>query len=93
MTQADETSRYESTAAVLTDLETLSSNYDYISPTQAIDRSRHELLSSKIMAVLTLIGLVIISTAIVTNRVQVSQPAIDDISSSQPVDSGSIGRE
>jgi eukaryotic-like serine/threonine-protein kinase len=79
MTQVDRIERYESTSAVLADLNTLpagSDNFDRLAATQLPDRSNHQLLVSRIMAVTILFGLGLISTTAIVNRVKVSQAAI-----------------
>jgi eukaryotic-like serine/threonine-protein kinase len=79
MTQVDEIERYESTSAVLAALSTLpagSDNFDRLAATQLPDRSNHQLLVSRIMAVTILFGLGLISTSAIVSRVKVSQAAI-----------------
>jgi eukaryotic-like serine/threonine-protein kinase len=79
MTKVDEANRYESTSAVLADLNTLpagSANFDRLAATQLPDRSNHQLLVSRIMAVTILFGLGLISTTAIVNRVRVSQAAV-----------------
>jgi eukaryotic-like serine/threonine-protein kinase len=76
MTQVDETCRYDCTSAVLADLDTLpigADDFDRVSSAQLLDRSSHQQLTSRIMAVAMLFGLGLIGTAVVMNRAQVSQ--------------------
>jgi eukaryotic-like serine/threonine-protein kinase len=74
MTRADEIDRYDCTMAVLEDLEMLQPDGD--DPSQGwsngfIDNeSVHQQLTSKIMAVAVLIGLGLISTAVIVSRIQ-----------------------
>ncbi len=79
MTRVEEIDRYDSTAAVLRDLETLeigADDCDLSAETQLLDRSSHQLFTSKIMAVALLCGLGIISTIAIVNRAQVSEANI-----------------
>ncbi len=79
MTRVEEIDRYDSTSAVLRDLETLeigADDCDLSSATQLLDRSSHQLFTSKIMAVALLCGLGIISTIAIVNRAQVSEANI-----------------
>jgi eukaryotic-like serine/threonine-protein kinase len=83
MTQIDEIDRYDCTSAVLADLDTLliacdqfQSPGQQISATQLINRSHHQPLTSKIMAVTMLLGLGLIVTAAIVNRVQVSEATV-----------------
>lgn len=79
MTQVDEADRYESTSVVLADLDNLPiefDNFDRISPTQLLDRSSHQQLTSKMMAILMLVGLGFVSTAAVVHRSQLSHATV-----------------
>jgi eukaryotic-like serine/threonine-protein kinase len=79
MTQVNQIDRYNCTSAVLADLNTLptgSDNFDRLAATQLPDRSRHQLLVSRIMAVTILCGLGLFSTTAILNRVKVSQSAV-----------------
>lgn len=83
MTQIDEIDRYDCTSAVLADLDTLPIACDRfqspgqrISATQLINRSHHQPLTSKIMVVAMLLGLGLIGTAAIVNRVQVSEATV-----------------
>ena len=79
MARVDEIDRYDSTTAVLRDLETLeigADEWDRGTETEPIDRSSHQLLTSKIMAVALLCGLGLISTIAIVNRSQVSEANI-----------------
>ena len=79
MTRVEEIERYDCTSAVLRDLETLATGFDdddldtHIDP---IDRSSHQLFTSKIMAVALLCGLGVVSTIVIVNRAQVSEANI-----------------
>jgi eukaryotic-like serine/threonine-protein kinase len=78
MTRVDEIERYECTTAVLADLETLPLEFedeDRGLPTQLFDRSSHQQLTSKIMAIAILLGLGFVSTSTIVSRLQ-SSPAI-----------------
>ncbi|MFM2303296.1 MAG: hypothetical protein RLZZ135_705 [Cyanobacteriota bacterium] len=76
MTQVDKVERYDCTSAVLADLEALPivNDYDFnssdsqISPTQLIDRSTHQPLTTKIMAIAILCGLGLIGTVALVHR-------------------------
>ncbi|WP_310483519.1 serine/threonine-protein kinase [Chamaesiphon sp. VAR_48_metabat_403] len=81
MTRVDDRQRYSCTAAVLADLETLEIEVDDSSTVQLLDRASDRQLTSKIMAVAMLIGLGLISTAAIVNRVQFDRV---------PVESGAI---
>jgi eukaryotic-like serine/threonine-protein kinase len=74
MTRADEIERYESTAAVLADLETvpidIEDDRDIYSPElMANESTDRQLTTSKMMAVTMLIGLGLISTATIVSRI------------------------
>jgi eukaryotic-like serine/threonine-protein kinase len=74
MTRADEIERYESTAAVLADLETVPIEIEddsYIHSPEFMDNEStdRQLTTSKIMAVAILIGLGFISTATIVSRI------------------------
>jgi eukaryotic-like serine/threonine-protein kinase len=74
MTRVDEIERYESTAAVLADLETVPIEIEddsYIYSPEFIDNEStdRQLTTSKIMAVAILIGLGFISTATIVSRI------------------------
>ena len=73
MTQVDKTCRYECTSAVLADLESLPNNCDRALHPQAIDRFKHQQLTSKIMAIAVLVGLGLFSTMVIVNRAQISE--------------------
>jgi eukaryotic-like serine/threonine-protein kinase len=77
MTRVDCVDRYDCTAAVLTDLETLPLDVDEdnsVSEVQSIDTEcKHQLLTSKIMAVAMLVGLGFVSTATIMSRLSSSQ--------------------
>ncbi len=73
MTRVDEIDRYECTMAVLEDLETLPIDLDRELPehsSRLVDLESNQQLTSKIMAVVVLIGLGLISTAVIVDRVQ-----------------------
>ena len=83
MTQIDEIDRYDCTSAVLADLDTLAiecddvdSSFPQMSPTQLINRSSDQPLTSKVMAVAILLGLGLFGTAAIVNRVQVSEASV-----------------
>jgi eukaryotic-like serine/threonine-protein kinase len=79
MTRVDEIDRYECTTAVLADLETLplaGEDENLGLPTQLLDRSSHQELTSKIMAVAVLLGLGFVSTATIVSRVQSVQSTV-----------------
>jgi eukaryotic-like serine/threonine-protein kinase len=81
MTQVDEIDRYESTAVVLKDLDSLPTecdDFELKSTTQRFDQSIHQQLTSKMMAVMLLIGLGLISTATVVYRAKVSQATVGE---------------
>ncbi|WP_309735078.1 serine/threonine-protein kinase [Chamaesiphon sp. OTE_75_metabat_556] len=74
MTRADEIERYESTAAVLADLETVpieieDDSYLYSPELMENESTERQLTTSKIMAVAMLIGLGLISTATIVSRI------------------------
>ena len=79
MTRVDQSCRYESTLAVLTDLETLPvAEPDRVQmwSDRSLDaESSHQQFTSKIMAIATLIGLGFVSTAVIVSSVQ--SPAIN----------------
>jgi eukaryotic-like serine/threonine-protein kinase len=84
MTQVDEVERYDCTSAVLADLEALPivNDYDFnspdeqISPTQLIDRSTRQPLTTKIMAIAILCGLGLIGTVALVHRGQIPDARI-----------------
>jgi eukaryotic-like serine/threonine-protein kinase len=85
MTQIDEIDRYECTSAVLADLDTLPIDCaDFNSPsrqmsaTQLINRANYQPLTSKIMAVAMLLGLGLIGTVVMVNRVRVSETTVGE---------------
>jgi eukaryotic-like serine/threonine-protein kinase len=74
MTRVDEIERYESTAAVLADLETVpieveDDSYIYSPELRDNESTDRQLTTSKIMAVAMLIGLGLISTATIVSRI------------------------
>jgi eukaryotic-like serine/threonine-protein kinase len=80
MTRVDRYDRYDCTMAVLEDLETLPLEFDDDSQVWS-DRSldaelSHQQLTSKIMAIAVLIGLGLISTAVIVSRVQSSSVTV-----------------
>ncbi len=83
MTRVDQIDRYESTMAVLADLETLPLGCDADSQTWSNQfiaaESSNQQLTSKIMAIAVLIGLGLISTAAIVSRVQSSQVAVGEV--------------
>ncbi len=79
MTRVVEIDRYDSTSAVLQDLDSLKigfGDFDRLTSAQLPDMSGHQLLTSRIMAVTILLGLGLISTMAIVNRVQVSEANI-----------------
>ncbi len=79
MTQVEEADRYESTSLVLADLDSLPiefDNFDRMSATQLLDRSSHQQLTSRMMAIVMLLGLGFGSTAVVMHRLQLSQATV-----------------
>ncbi len=81
MTRVAEIDRYDSTSAVLQDLDTLQIGVDdgnRLSEQQVLDRSNHQELTSKIMAVAVLCGLGVISTLSIVHRAQVSEANLDN---------------
>lgn len=84
MTQVDKVERYDCTSAVLADLEALPivNDYDFnspdaqISPTQLIDRSTRQPLTTKIMAIAILCGLGLIGTVALVHRGPIPDPRI-----------------
>ncbi len=79
MTQVNQIDRYICTSAVLDDLNTLpigAADFDRLSATQLLDRSSHQLLVSRIMAVTLLLGLGSICTAAICNRVSVAPTGV-----------------
>jgi eukaryotic-like serine/threonine-protein kinase len=81
MTRVEEIDRYDSTIAVLRDLETLpigSGDFDTNSVTKSIDNFSREQLTSKMMAVVILLGLGLTSTIAIVNRSQVSQSPVSE---------------
>jgi eukaryotic-like serine/threonine-protein kinase len=81
MTRVEEIDRYDSTSVVLRDLETLeigANDCDLSFATQLLDRSSHQLFTSKIMAIALLCGLGLISTIAIVNRSQVSEANVNN---------------
>ena len=79
MTRFEEIDRYDSTAAVLQDLDSLKSGYDdfdRLSETQLLALSSNQLLTSKIMAVTVLLGLGFVSTTAIVNRASLAETNI-----------------
>jgi eukaryotic-like serine/threonine-protein kinase len=76
MTRVEEIDRYDSTSAVLQDLDSLKIECDAcdrVSTTQLLDMSSTQSLTNRIMAVTVLVGLGFISTAAIVHRSQVSE--------------------
>jgi eukaryotic-like serine/threonine-protein kinase len=81
MTEVDEACRYESTVGVLDDLDRLPTGCEELiqmSSTERFDGSSHQQFTSKIMAIVLLIGLGLASTAVVVYRAKVSQANIGE---------------
>jgi eukaryotic-like serine/threonine-protein kinase len=79
MTRADEIDRYECTTAVLADLEQLPIDLEDDLPELSgnlIGQQSNQLLTTKIMAIVVLIGLGLISTAMIVNRVSCPQAIV-----------------
>jgi eukaryotic-like serine/threonine-protein kinase len=79
MTRVDEIDRYECTTAVLADLEQLPIDIEDDLPELSgnlIGQQSNQLLTTKIMAIVVLIGLGLISTAIVVNRLKCPQAIV-----------------
>lgn len=79
MTRVNEVDRYACTSAVLADLETLPSDDDFepSTATQIIDNPVRQQLTNKIMTVAILVGLGLVATATVVNKIQFSESNIE----------------
>jgi eukaryotic-like serine/threonine-protein kinase len=80
MTRVDCIDRYECVNAVLADLEMLPPGCEddqQVPSTQLLDRSNHQQLTSKIMAVAMLIGLGFFSTATIVSKIQSSPITVE----------------
>ncbi len=81
MTRVEEIDRYDSTSTVLRDLETIEigcDEIDLMSDIQMQDRSHHQQLTSKIMAVAVIFGLGLISTFAIVNLARVSEANVSN---------------
>jgi eukaryotic-like serine/threonine-protein kinase len=79
MTRVEEIDRYDSTTAVLQDLDNLQigcNDLDRLSETQLLDMSSNQLVTSRIMAVTVLLSLGLISTAAIVNRAHLAETSI-----------------
>ena len=72
MTRVDDRDRYECTTDVLADLEPFATELDpgEASFTELLDRDRHQLITSRIMAVAMLLGLGCVSTATLVSQIE-----------------------
>jgi eukaryotic-like serine/threonine-protein kinase len=80
MTRVDEIDRYECTTAVLEDLEQLPIDLGDDLPESSgnlIDQYSNQQLTTKIMAIVVLIGLGLISTSVIVNRLQAPPVIVD----------------